>query len=629
MPNINADGFFDVNLSAQLLPRDLAALFNEGGWSTLAKFRSVAPLTDTNGVEDSYRKTYAETYLFESLGSDNQNRYFGFTTGYGGKIRGFGEEPVISKDTFLGELKDVTPDGATVPHSVFEFVVKPVVPSSVLVYREDGVMINPTAVPYTIDGEKGTVTFNEAQTGKLRATYALTDNAPDLVTKIWFFTFEGFIPTRVILRSEQPALSELVDETGGVFKFKIQPGNQRIRENSYHFYDQLTGTTPIDPSDYTVDHDAGTVTFAQGTEPLALFADYEVEAVKDDANDYGDINVTKFNPQIPLELMGAVYSSVRFIYPSIPTAISLIPQEELGLGWGRDSQVYYWGNISKDRLVSYFRVDPAPDPLSTYFAPIYIGRLSTIGKEPRMNNVIIGGGRTEDVIPYSSGLKIGRNVVDYGVNTSNGNESVLIQRTVGGAMYQKHYLAFLTHDVDIDPSHESRFNPSVYTGKYHIAPMYVVHPSDGYVGRLDEVYAVHPKNISNLEELDVEETSNNEQVGTGDGTTNTYHFFHKPLIDDDFEIRLVSDSGCTVLTKDDFSEYVEGSNPTTGKFTVDNELKRLILGDVPADGTEIIVTYNYSQKYRYTLADTPVTPYRLANITPYAPIGLGFLKENL
>lgn len=60
-------------------------------------------------------------------------------------------------------------------------------------------------------------------------------------------------------------------------------------------------------------------------------------------------------------------------------------------------------------------------------------------------------------------------------------------------MYQKHYLAFITHDADVDPSHESRFNPSVYSNKYHISPMYIVHPSDGYVGRLDEVYAIHPK----------------------------------------------------------------------------------------------------------------------------------------
>lgn len=49
-----------------------------------------------------------------------------------------------------------------------------------------------------------------------------------------------------------------------------------------------------------------------------------------------------------------------------------------------------------------------------------------------MNNVIIGGARSDDEIQYKAGMKLGRSVVDYGVNTSNGNSSVLVQRTVGG-----------------------------------------------------------------------------------------------------------------------------------------------------------------------------------------------------
>lgn len=624
MANINADGFFDVDLSVQLLPKDLEALFNEGGWSTLGTYRAYAPLEDSGGVQDTLRNTYAETYLFESKGSDNQNRYFGFTTGYGGKVRAFGEEPVISKDTFLGLMKDVTPSTAAVQKTVFEFQVKPVVPSSVLLYDGEGSLLNPTEHAYVIDGAKGTVTFDEAQVGEIRSTYALTDNAPDLVKRLWFFTFEGFIPTRLILRSENPDLATLTDEPGSVFKFKIK-SNQRIRENSFQLYETIDGTVALDPADYTVDHNAGTVTFVAGVEPLAIFADYEVEAVKDGNGNFGDIKVTAFDPQVPTELMGAAYSAVRFIYPSIPTAVSFIPQEDLGLGWGRDSQVYFWGNITKDRIVAYFRLDPAPDPESTFFAPLYIGRLSTIGKTPRMNNVLIGGSRSEDEIEYVPQLKLGRNVVDYGVNTSNGNSSVMVQRTVGGAMYQKHYLAFITHDADVDPSNESRFNPSVYSGKYHISPMYIVHPADGYVGRLDEVYAIHPKNIAQLDELEVKETSDSEHVGTGDGANKEFHLFHRPTMDDDFEIKLVSDTGCTLLTKEDFME----GEPTAGKFTIVGEDKKLILGDLLGDGVEVIVTYNYSQTYRYTLADTPRTPFRLANMTPYAPIGLGFLRENI
>lgn len=628
MSKINTDGFFDVDLSVQLLPDDLEALFNEGGWKTLGKYRAVAPVTSPAGVKDAYRKTFADTRLFESKGSDGQTRYFGFTSGYGGKQYSFGEEPIISKETFLGKLKDVSPVGT--PGKTFESIVKPIVPSSILVYDENGAAVKPSVQPFTVDGEKGRITFDTPRgaDANLRATYAITENAPDLTKRLWFFTFEGFIPTRLILRAENPLLATLIDETSGVFKFAIQPGNQRIKENSYKLYEGIADTNPIDPSDYTVDHDAGTVTF-YGTEPLTLYADYEVEAVPDQFGNYGDIEVKAFDVHKPMELMGASYNAVRFIYPSIPTAVSFIPDEELGLGWGRDSQVYFWGNVTKDRIVSYFRLDPAPDPESTFFAPLYIGRLSTIGKTPRMNNVLIGGSRSQDEITYVPGIKIGRNVLDYGVNTSNGNSSVLVQRTIGGAMYQKHYLAFITHDADVDPSNESRFNPSVYSGKYHISPMYIVHPADGYIGRLDEVYAIHPKNIAQLDELEVKETSTNEHVGTGDGVTKEFHLFHRPVIDGDIEVRLVGDTGCTTLTLAEHIAYDPAVPPGAGKFTVDGVTKRLILGDIPADGVEVLVDYNYSQTYRYTLADTPRTPFRLANMSPYAPIGLGFLKENL
>lgn len=628
MSKINTDGFFDIDLSAQLLPDELEALFNEGGWKTLGKYRAVAPVTSDAGVKDSYRKTFADTRLFESKGSDDQTRYFGFTTGYGGKKYSFGEEPVISKETFLGKMIDVSPAGS--PGTVFESMIKPIVASSIIVYGSNGEIIKPSITPFRVDGEKGRITFDKTigEKQELRATYAITENAPDLVKRLWFFTFEGFIPTRLILRSENPAASTLSDEVSGVFKFAIQPGNQRIKENSYKLYETIDGASAIDPKDYTVNHDAGTVTFT-GAEPLTLYADYEVESVPDEFGNYGDIEVKAFKSNKPIELMGAAYNAVRFIYPSIPTAVSFIPNEELGLGWGRDSQVYFWGNVTKDRLVAYFRVDPAPDPESTFFAPIYIGRLSTIGKTPRMNNVIIGGSRAADEIVYEPGLKIGRNVLDYGVNTSNGNSSVLVQRTVGGAMYQKHYLAFITHDADVDPSNESRFNPSVYSGKYHISPMYIVHPADGYVGRLDEVYAIHPKNIAQLDELEVKETSINEHVGTGDGTVKEFHLFHKPVVDGDIEVRLVSGTGCVTLTQTDYLEYDPSTLPTEGKFTIDGTTKRLILGAIPANGVEVIIDYNYAQTYRYTLADTPRTPFRLANMTPYAPIGLGFLKENI
>lgn len=608
MKQINQDGFFDITLTAQKLPEEITALFEEGGWEREGYYRAVAPIAN-----DGYRNTYAETHLFSSKGSDNKVRNIGFIVGYGGKVRDYPNAPIIAKDTLLGSLVD-SGDGKTFTTQVF-----PIYPQSVVVYDEDGNAIKQSDNSHTIDGEKGEIKFSTALTGEVRATYAITDNAPDLVKRMYFFTYEAYSATRFISRNDPDGT--LVDKTNRVFAFPAMKENMRIKEFSYSVYDGTTKAL-IPQQEYTVDHEKGEIKFAN-TEPTSLSADYEVEYVPDANGNYGDISVPAFNPNKPKELVSASFNVFKYIFPSIPTAVSFIPTDELGLGWARDAQVYFWGNITKDKLVSYFRFDPAPDAKVPYFAPLYFGRLSTIGKAPRGNHLIIGGCRAEDEIEYSAGLVLGRSSVDYGVNTSNGNSSVLMQSSIGGALYQKYYLAFITHSADIDPTGEGQFNPSAYSNKSHIAPMYIVHPADGYVGRLDEVYAIHPKNISQMDELVVDETSEVEHIGTSDGRRVMYHTFHTPILDDTLEIKFVGEE-CNFLTLED---YV-AENPAPGQFTLTPD-KQVILGEAVDQDVEIYMTYNYSQTYRFTMADTPRTPYRLANMTPYSPIGLGFLKENI
>ncbi|GAA0376662.1 hypothetical protein [Bacillus horti] len=608
---INQDGFFDETLSVQLMPQELEELFNEAGWKTTAKYRVFHPLQG-----DSYRKKFGEVRLFSSTGSDEKKRNFGFISGYGGKVTPVGEEPIISKNSFLGELEEIEGSNGL----KFKFKVFPVLNHSVLIYDEQDALLDEAS--YTVDGENGEVTFTSAPDKKLVATFALTDNAPEMTKRLWFFTFEDFRPERSIFNSEGLEISRLQDPINGQYHFPLKSG-ESLKHDTVVLYSGRIGAggsgQVIPTESYTIDYAQGSVSFESTyTVPPVIYADYTTFMSADD-DDFGDLLVPDFKSHDPEELAGAAYSGLRLIFPSIPTAVSFIPDDEYGLGWGRSSQIYVWGNASVDRIISYFRVDPAPDPEKTYFAPLYIGRLSTIGKEPRLNNALIGGSRGKDQIEYVSGLKLGRNVVDYGPNTSNGNTSVMLQQSVGGAMYQKYYLSFITHDAEADRTNESRFNPSVYSGKYHISPMYIVHPSDGYVGRLDEVYAIHPKNISQLDELEVTEKAKDEHLGNGDGTNKVFHLFHKPVLDEEFRIQLVSDDGCSYLDAD------------SGGFTIHAEdgTKLIELESAPERDVEVYVTYNYNQVYRFTLADTPTTPFRLANMTPYNPIGLGFLKENI
>lgn len=588
-------GFFDLTSTIQEVPKNLEKLFNDQGWSTFGKYRVWAPKSS-----DTYRKSFGEVAMFQSTGSDGEVRNFGFFYGYGGQtVTALGTEPTISKNSSLGLLGKG--DGTK---TVFKFLVFPVISSYTTVY------VGGTKVTsgYTIDEEKGEITFTTApQAGKeIRATYALTDNAPDVSARLWFFTFEDVREEYIVLASGFSDYSKLGSGDGANKAFTIPTGGRDIRTGTLTVY-KNGAVAPA--TDYTIDYATKKITFNTApTNGIAITADYVMVLTKDVNNYFGDFKVTDFNAYNPKALASAILTPMNFLYPSLPTAVSFIPDEKYGFAWPRDSQIYYWGNITIDRIVMFLRVDPAPNPEKTYFAPLYIGKLTTIGTPPRKNNVLIGGGRVQDEIAYSTDIKLGRYSVDYGPNTSNGNSTVQLQQSVGGAYYQKHYLAFITHDIQIDSTQESRFNPSVYSGKYHISPCYIVHPNDGFVGRLDEVYAVHPKNISQLDELEVVETSKDEDVGKGDGTKTVFHLYHTPKAG-----TLRISLNCVDTTA----------------FTLDPVNKKITFATPPGKDVEILANYDYKQIYRYTLADTPNTPFTLANASPYAPIGIAMLKENI
>lgn len=315
-----------------------------------------------------------------------------------------------------------------------------------------------------------------------------------------------------------------------------------------------------------------------------------------------------FDPLNTTSLMSAVYSSLVYLNPSLPTALSFTPDRLFERSLQRDSLIHYWGQINKDRIALFFRPDPSGGPDKTYFAPLYVGKLLTQGRSPLRNMILIGGCRAEDEITWAKDKKLGVNLVDYGVDTANGNSFVNLQQTLGGSYYQKHYLAFITHDIDVDNG-DGRFNPSVYTEQYHFSRMFIVHPNDGYVGELDDIYAVHPKAIYQMDELEIAEDIKEEHIGSGDGYTKIYYPRRTPKVS-----TLIVQVGCNIINADDYS--------------IDLETKALTLKMAPSLGEEILVTYSFEQVYQYTLPTTPRTPFRNKAASPYAPIGIAILKES-
>jgi hypothetical protein len=602
--------WFDGDSTIQLFPKDLEALFNSKGWNTFIKYRAVSA--------DGQR--FADVKLFRSLGSDNQMRNFGMVYGYGKKATvELGEQEFISQNSVLGALiKD------EVINTKFAFQIKPVIEDSVIVYKNG----NPVqSTDYVLDAVGGTVSFTVAPDAadKIAANFSPSPIAPQPVKRMYFFTFDDVRGEKIVQGVSGSVVigdpESILPDGDGTRKIFPIPTEATIKVDTARvFINQIE----VPATNFTVDYTTNAITF--NADVLAPDAGAELHAsyVKilsstgTQTVNYGDIAVKNFDPDKGTELLNATYSAIYYIYPSLPTALSFTPLQDFDRGWQRDSTMYYWGNVTKDRIVMFFRPDPTPGAENTYFAPLYIGRLTTLGKAPRKNNVIISGCRELDEIAWKKDMKLGAIFVDYGNNTSNGNRSVQLQQSIGGTYYQQHYLAFITHDKSVDAG-ESRFNPSVYSGKYHISPMYIVHPNDGFVGKLDECYAVHPKNISQLDELEVIETSTNEDLGKGDGVTKVYHLAHQPSLKDDgtpFKLEVQVDCVLQTLGVD---------------YNLDMETKTVnfIDGKIPVAGKEIIANYEYKQLYRYTLADTPVSPFTLANMAPFAPIGLGVLKETL
>jgi hypothetical protein len=599
--------WFDKDSNIQQLPSELEQLFNQNGWNTFIKYRSV------------YKNTkFADVRLFRSTGSDGQVRNFGMVYGYGTKTSAnLGEADFISQNSVLGQLLPI--EGST---TGLQFKVHPIKGDTVIIYK------NGLVVPkedYVLNEFKGEAIMSAplVSTDKYTVSFEPSQIAPRPPKRMYFFTFDDVRGEKIVQGMSGAVYigdpeSILPDGDGTRKVFQI-PTTATIKEGTLTLYKNKIAVLP---DQYSINYATNTITIS-GTAPDAgaeMNVSYimVLNATGTSTLDYGDINVKSFDPDAGEQLLNAAYTALYYLYPSLPTSISFTPLDDFSRGWQRDSTMYYWGNITKDRIIMFLRPDPTPGPENTYYAPLYIGRLTTLGKEPRKNNLIMSGCRAKDEIKWKADMKLGAVYVDYGNNTSNGNSSVQLQQSIGGTYYQNHYLAFISHDKLVDGG-EARFNPSVYSGKYHISPMYIVHPNDGFVGKLDECYAVHPKNISQLDELEVLETAENEDLGKGDGAKATFHLSHRPSLKDD-------GTPFHLLVKVACEEMEYGTD-----YTIEMETKAITFASdkIPQADEEIIATYDYKQLYRYTLADTPVSPLTLANMSPFAPIGLGILKETL
>lgn len=653
--------FVDKSTYLQFIPDTLTELFAEHGWSNFLKYRIFS--SDT---------VFADVRLFRSVGSDLQTRYLGMVHGYDTSKTPFKDNRIIMSDSHLGMVGTgdgektlfkvpVAPIDPTKP--LYVYVNGTVVGNTT--YEVDDIRGNIVFKTAPAQGDVITVTYTLHKKAPEPPSkfYFFTFNAVYMETnpdaggaikigdgdgvKVDFSTptapikyqslkvyVDGVLVTSdkytvdwttgKIIFNEPPLLGkeitvEYIEIVGGATVGKAGDGDgvnkvfytpqKPIATNKVVVYNN---GRVVPSTEYTVDHQEGMVTFnvapKLGSEITVEYTSLVGGPPVGETTLVNDFpSRTPFTPSNGESLMGAVFDSMSYMYPSPPTAMSLTSLDNLGLGWQRDSLFYYWGDINKDRASLHCRLDPAGGADAAYYVPLYFGRLFTKGQAPRKNMVLLSGCRETDEIKYAKDKKLGRTSIDYGPNTSNGNDGVMIQQTLGGSYYQRHYLSFITHSKQVDNG-DGRYNPSIYSKKYHFSRLGVVHPNDGFVGEFDDTYAIHPKNIYQLNELEVEKDVFDESAGKGDGSRIIFHSRRKAL-PGTLKVKVA----CAIVPETDY-EY-------------DHETKQIKFKSAPASGAEVLLEYKMAQVYRYTLATTPKVPHRLDTITPFNPIATAVFKE--
>lgn len=193
----------------------------------------------------------------------------------------------------------------------------------------------------------------------------------------------------------------------------------------------------------------------------------------------------------------------------------------------KEKPVYMYINVMNNRLAMVLVADPAVNFLDYKKSFLYVGALKPF--KYNLNdvdgNVMLTAGA---VIAEPDITKIATDKTYYfGQYTSAGNNTLQMLKTKSGIEFQRHYPSFITQappkgKAYLDPVLKDTglelepqgFQASKWTSKYHLSPIYVVHPYEGYRGQFDNCIAVAKHNILHLDELiiDVEGKAWNQEV---------------------------------------------------------------------------------------------------------------------
>lgn len=143
--------------------------------------------------------------------------------------------------------------------------------------------------------------------------------------------------------------------------------------------------------------------------------------------------------------------------------------------------------------------------LTAPVAQITNGRTDSGTQKPVIRDEILYNGQV-----YGSGAIMEINFPqNWGPMTATGVNDICMLKTRSGTYFQKHNTSFITPD---ELMQKEAFNPSRWTGHFHLSPCYLVHGYDGYRGWLKGTVVVDNSSIIHQDELVVNKGKVNEEI---------------------------------------------------------------------------------------------------------------------
>lgn len=158
--------------------------------------------------------------------------------------------------------------------------------------------------------------------------------------------------------------------------------------------------------------------------------------------------------------------------------------------------IQYWISVTDNQIIFVVAGDENANADDRLISFAYIGKIKSFDNSAIDQDGNFGITTSSDFSPYDYLTQA--QLSNFGDRTANGVTDISMLQTATGFPFQSHFVAFTTPDEFLN---KKLAGPSSFTGKYHMTPVYVVHPYDGYRGMLEGVVATDRSSITDFDEM--------------------------------------------------------------------------------------------------------------------------------